>query len=278
MDKDPKVGIVIQAREGSTRLPGKVVMPVEGVPLLERLIRRMRMSRTAGGVIVATGAAEGNRAIASLCDAIGVECFFGSEENVLDRMLSAADRSGFETVVRVTADNPLIDPWGIDEAVSLFLEQGLDHLDNIWFGGYPHGAGSEVVSRTALAFSLREWTFKANLEHVTWGIRLNPRLFRNGFFQADPALHRPRLRFSVDHAEDLAVVRSIYRIFGGRDDIRLPEVIAFLDSHPDVAGMNAMHAESLPTREVLLAQQLQWDEDLAQRWAKYRGSGPPGEG
>lgn len=250
-------GIVIQARMGSSRFPGKTLTDVEGVTLLERLLRRMRMSRKAGEVVVATTTNPLDEAIERHCAALGVRCFRGSEEDCLQRMILAAKEAGITVVARITADNPLIDPWGIDRGFGFVEALGLDYLDGIQAEGYPHGSGFEIVRLAALELSLRTWDIPQNHEHVTWSIRRHLARFRHGIYVAAPAHRRDLYRYSVDHREDLEVVRAIYAAFGGRDDIRLAPLLEFLDSRPDLRALNQAFAGELPS----LARIRAWQEE-----------------
>lgn len=264
-----QIGIVVQARTCSTRLPGKVLQPIGGVSLLERLLRRMKMATETCGVVVATGDVPDNQPIIAECQRLCVTCVVGPEDDCLQRIIMAAEQAGFNSLVRVTADNPLIDPWGIDEAVQLFRAEDLEYLDNIQYHGYPHGAGCEVVSTRALQFSRLMWSVAENLEHVTWAVRRHLALFKHRFFHSPNCLHRPAYRFSVDHEEDLEVVRRIYQHFRWRDDIRLDEIVAFLDGHPEIVALNALWVEKLPTPENILAWQLETGPGIEELWKRF---------
>jgi spore coat polysaccharide biosynthesis protein SpsF len=264
------IGIIVQARMNSSRLPGKVLKAIGSEPLLERLLRRLRLSERADGLVVATGDVRDNQGIVELCRELGVECFIGSEENCLERIVGAERAYGFESIVRVTGDNPLTDPWGIDEAIPIFAERSLDYLDNINALGYPHGAGFEIIARRALEFSLEQWQMRENLEHVTWALRRHLALFRHDIFRAPHELVRQHYRLSVDHERDFQVVTCIYRHFGWRDDIRLHEIISFLDQHPELAALNTNGVEQLMRAQDLENWQLPIDDAVREAWSHYQ--------
>jgi spore coat polysaccharide biosynthesis protein SpsF (cytidylyltransferase family) len=266
-----RLGIVVQARAGSSRLPGKTLRPIGGVAMLERLLRRMRMVTEADGLIVATGDRPENQAIVSLCQTMGVACHVGSENNCLQRMLEAVRRQEYDSLVRITADNPLIDPQGIDAAIRQYRAEGLEYLDNICHGGYPHGAGCEVVSRRALEFSEQQWRMPENLEHVTWALRRHINLFKHAFFQAPPALHRPAYRFSVDQEVDFQVVEQLYALHGWRDDMTLAEIIACLDARPELVALNEQAAtDRLLTHDQLMAWQMPATPNEVEAWRSFK--------
>lgn len=248
-------GIVIQARMGSSRLPGKTLMDVGGVTLLERLLRRMRMSKMAEQIVVATTVNPLDKAIEDQCSTLGIRCFRGSEEDCLGRMIQASKEAGVEVLCRITADNPLIDPWAIDQGFEMMVSHNLDYLDNIQAEGYPHGGGFEIVRLDALEFSLKTWDEPLNHEHVTWSLRRHLARFRHGIYQSLPEHQRPRYRYSVDRQEDLEVVRAIYAGHDGRDDLRLTEVLGFLDLHPEIRALNEAFAGDIPSLATIRAWQ-----------------------
>src|SRR5262245_14314319 len=172
-----RVGIVIQARLGSNRLPRKVLRPVFGKPLLQRLCDRIGLSRETGVVVVATSDRPTDDAIARACDDWGVPVFRGPEDDVLARMTGAARAFGLTALVRVTADHPLTAPDGIDEVVRAFARSGAQYVHNCHRGGYPYGTGAEMISAAALESCDREATVPGEREHVTPMIRRNPGRF-----------------------------------------------------------------------------------------------------
>jgi spore coat polysaccharide biosynthesis protein SpsF len=265
-----RIGIVIQARTQSTRLPGKVLAPIGSATLLERLTRRMMLSRQSCALIVATGDHPDNRPIASHCRDLGVTCVTGSEEDCLSRIVLAAHTADLDGIVRVTADNPLTDPDAIDEGLWRWQAHGLDYLDNINGAGSPHGTGFEIIGRDVLEFSHATWNVPENREHVTWAVRRHLSLFAHEFLRVRPEHHRPHYRLSVDYPEDLAVVTRVYHRFGWRDEMRQGEIIAYLDGHRDVAALNAGLSDPLIAPETLRARQQPVDGATANAWAARR--------
>lgn len=261
-----RTGIVIQARSGSSRLPGKVLRSIGDSSLLDRLVRRMQAVTNVAEIVVATGSRPENRPIVELCQRASIDCFVGSEENCLERMVTAAQHHHLDLVVRVTADNPLTDPHGIAESVEIAEDADLDYFDNICHSGYPHGAGFEIISTRALEFSLQTWQMPENLEHVTWAIRRHLDLFRSDFFRAPAQLHRPDYRLSVDYEEDFTVVSAVYEHFDWRNDVALADIIGFLDQHPELVKHNSALGAHLMTAAELKAWQLPIDLATRQAW------------
>jgi spore coat polysaccharide biosynthesis protein SpsF len=234
-----RVVAIIQARMGSRRLPGKVLMDLEGEPMLARVVTRARRAATLQDVVVATTTSAADDAVARLCADRGWPCFRGSEDDVLDRYERAAAAFHIDVVVRITADCPLIEPALIDRVVREFLERrpAVDYACNFRPAvTFPEGLAVEVLTREALH---RAWQDDGNpswREHVTEYLLNHPELFRlHGVTNDRDHSH---LRWTVDQAEDLAFVRTIYRHFG-HDRFSWLDVLRVLEEHPDWSQINA---------------------------------------
>lgn len=208
-----KVLAMIQARMASTRLPGKVLMPVGGMPLLEVIVRRLGPAREVNEWMVATSNLARDEPIAQLCEHLGVGCFRGSEDDCLDRFYHGAQLSGAEVIVRLTADNPFVDPVFLDYAITEYLRRRSDFLSSALSGTYPYGLAVEVMARTVLETAWREADTPALREHVTSFIYQQRDRFRVSELMSDEPLGH--LRMTVDTEEDLLRVRRIFRRFGG---------------------------------------------------------------
>ena len=145
-----KTAAIIQARMGSTRLPGKVLAEVVGQPMLFHVVNRARRARTLDGVIVATSDSQADDVVSQFCREVGVTCFRGSEADVLDRYYQAARHFDIATIVRLTADCPLLDPLVVDRVVQAFETGGCDFVSNTFERSFPDGLDTEVFSRDAL--------------------------------------------------------------------------------------------------------------------------------
>jgi spore coat polysaccharide biosynthesis protein SpsF len=161
-------GAIVQARMGSSRLPGKVLLDLAGRPALDRLLERLERSRTLEAVVVATSRHERDDAIASLCTRRGTRVFRGSEDDVLDRYFRAATECGFSVIVRITADCPLIDPSLVDEMVRFFLARPEDFelVTNRHPLTYPDGLDVDVMSLESLRRAWSEAKTPYQREHV----------------------------------------------------------------------------------------------------------------
>ncbi len=229
---------ILQARLSSRRLPGKVLKPILGRPMLERQLERLRRSRRMDGLVVATSTDPSDDAIAVLCRSLGVECFRGSLEDVLDRFYRAALRHSPRAAVRLTADCPLADPDVIDRLVELHAAGGYDYTSNTLVRTYPDGLDAEVVALACLEVAWREAALSSEREHVTPFIYNHPQRFRLGNL-AQPA-DLSHLRWVVDEPEDLAFVSAIYEaLYPGNTAFVTADVLALLADRPEIAAMMA---------------------------------------
>lgn len=226
---------VIQARMGSTRLPGKVLAELGGAPLLERMVDRAAKSTLLDGICIATSDRLEDRRVLELAQRIGVDAYVGSENDVLDRMVKAARQQGASTVVRLTGDCPLLDPQVIDKAVGLFLDGEWDYVSNTLLPTYPDGLDVEVVSMEALETALREALLPSEREHVTPFIKNRPERFRLHNFRHERDLSH--LRFTVDAPEDLLFVRTLYARLAN-EMVPLSEMLDILDQEPGLLVVN----------------------------------------
>jgi spore coat polysaccharide biosynthesis protein SpsF (cytidylyltransferase family) len=223
---------------GSSRLPGKVLHPVAGKPLLGHLLDRLALARRLDGVIVATSQRPENDAIEAYCRSRGTPCFRGDEDDVLGRMLGALRARNATVGVTVFGDCPLIDPAIVDHMVEVFQQAGgcYDFVGNDLRTTYPPGMEVEVYAMAAFEDSAQRCTDPAIREHGTLYIRQNPDRYRLCSVEAPPELHRPELELEIDTAEDLLVLGPVLEQFPAGTP--LAEVIAFLDAHPDLAAAN----------------------------------------
>ena len=230
--KSPRTVCIIQARMGSSRLPGKVLKPLLTRPLLWWGVTRVRACQRVDEVVVATTTLPSDDVIADYCQQEGFPCFRGSEEDVLDRYYQAALCFQANQVVRVTSDCPLIEPTIIDAMTLRFQENaGLDYLSNtITPRTFPRGLDAEVFSMKALARAWQEDDNSAWREHVTPFLYRHPETFALDVFVNDTDYSG--MRWTVDTAEDLAFVQQIYDYFG-HGAFSWRDALAALETHPE---------------------------------------------
>ena len=234
----PRVVIIVQARMGSSRLPGKVLMDLHGRPLLERQIERLRRSMTADAIVIATSTHARDDAIVQAAERLGLGVFRGQEDDVLARYAGAADVFGADVVVRVTADCPLIDPGILDRCVArLLADDELDYVSNTIERTYPRGLDVEVLRHGVLEVAHREAAEPDDREHVTRFVWRQPERFRLGGEAA--AEDHSALRWTVDTQEDLDVVRAVYdALYPERPDFDYGDALAHAAEYPDVHARN----------------------------------------
>jgi spore coat polysaccharide biosynthesis protein SpsF len=227
---------VVQARTGSSRFPGKVLAELEGAPLLTQELRRLRRARMLDEIVVATTTSEGDDAVVELAEREGVRWYRGSETDVLGRYVAAAREAGAESVVRVTADCPLLDPEVVDLVVARLHESEaeLDYASNVVERSFPQGLDVEAFFVDVLERLNRLASSPSAREHVTWYLRFeHPELFLVGSVDAED--DDSDLRWTVDTPSDLELVRRLYR------DLRLAdmpyayrEIVAYVRSQADL--------------------------------------------
>lgn len=241
MTRNPAVVAIVQARMGSSRLPGKVLLDIGGEPMLFRVVVRARRAQTLGKVIVATTTDASDDPIAQFCRARGFPFFRGDSLDVLDRYYQTARFFEAETVVRLTADCPMIDPGEIDRTVRAFFDANVDFAANRlpppWKRTTPIGEDTEVVTFDVLAEAWRNADAKYAREHVM------PYFYEEeGRFKILLVDHHPdigHLRLTVDTPDDLRLVREVYSHFGNSDDFTLAEILGLLRQHPKLTQINA---------------------------------------
>ncbi len=209
-----KVLLVVQARVGSSRLPGKVLLPVAGAPLLQRLLERIRSAQSRFDVVVATTTSPEDDVIRSLCDRIGARCFSGHPTDLLDRHHGAARAHGADVVIKVPSDCPLIDPAIVDRVLAAFLDgpRSYDYVSNLHPATYPDGNDVEVMTFDALDAAWREAQRPFEREHTTPFLWERPERFRIGNVAWDdgPDMSMTH-RFTIDYPDDYAFVAARLR-------------------------------------------------------------------
>lgn len=242
-------GAIVQARMGSTRLPGKVLMPAAGKPMLGHLLSRLSFSTKLDKTVVATSTEKRDDAIEAFCRGLDVAVFRGSERDVLDRYHGAARAHGIDVIVRITADCPLIDPTLVDETVSFFEAHGdeYDIATNRHPLTYPDGLDFDVIPRTMLDEAWARATAPHHREHVV------PFFWESGYRvhnDEDPTRAFWRHRWTLDYPEDLELIRRILEALHreGRFFTR-HEILAYLERHPDLPALNAKYIPREPGQE-----------------------------
>ncbi len=235
MDTLMKVVAIVQARMGSTRLPGKVMKLIGGRPMIEILLSRLSRAEEVDEIVVATSEDPLNQPLVDHVRSLGYRCHQGSESDVLDRYYQTAKLFSADVVIRITGDCPLIDPALVDECVRQFKNSGVDYLSNAIPPTYPDGLDCEVFSFRALEQAAVEATAPAHREHVT------PYLRESGQFTTSHVageIDCSQERWTVDEPEDLEVVAEIFAHFAPRTDFPWSEIMELRNAQPSLFHTN----------------------------------------
>lgn len=209
---------VIQARTGSTRLPGKVMFPLSGEPVLAHVVRRVATAETVDEVVVATSTQQNDDIVARYAERFGATAFRGSEEDVLGRVHGAAADCDADLVVRITADCPLIDPDTIDHLVERVTRTNAQYVSNVRDRTFPRGLDTEVFTMASFDTVTAESTTDAQREHVTPFYRAHPERFdladvtSDAVFEQSWMRERTDLRLTLDEADDYELLRTVYDV------------------------------------------------------------------
>ena len=248
-----RVVAAIQARTGSSRLPRKVLSDLCGRTLIERVVERARLARAVDEVVVLTSREPGDDELEALCLSRGIRVRRGSEGDVLSRYLEMAQEFEPDFVVRITGDCPLIEPAFIDHQLSALLSSGADFTRLAPGGVDGTLCGMGVLSTRALRAAAKS-TDPRDREHVgTFFFQTQRERFRWQDIEVDGVYRRQGLRLTVDEAEDLELVRTVFEEFAPfpkSADFLTADVIRWLDAHPEVAAINGAVRDSADNREL----------------------------
>lgn len=231
--------IIIQARMDSSRLPGKILMQLEGKSILEHVVNSLKFSKLCNKIIVATTINETDDSIETLCNELNVYCFRGSSDDVLNRYYECAKLYQGDLIVRITCDNPLIDPTLVDEAIKICKEKNCDYVSNMIHQTYPIGYLVEVLKFDILKQNNDEIHDALTREHVTHDIRTNIMMYKIKEFFAPENLQRPNWRLTVDYENDYELMKKIFKnLYKLNSYISYSDVVTFLDNNPELLKIN----------------------------------------
>lgn len=232
-----KILAIIQARTGSTRLPGKSILKILDKPMLERVIDRVSKSKLISDLIVATTINKEDLKIVKICANKGIRIYCGSEDDVLDRFYQAAKNVKPENVVRITADCPLMDYKVIDRVIKHHLNTNADYTSNVLKESFPDGEDVEIFKYDALRESALNAKLASEREHVTLYIRNNPEKYKLENVENDIDLSSKR--WTVDNKEDFDFIEELYVALGRKDEFFGMEVtLDYLKNHKKLESIN----------------------------------------
>jgi len=239
--------VVIQARTGSSRLPGKILMPLAGRPLLARMIERVRAASFPFECVVATTTEASDDPVRALCRSLDVACFSGHPTDLLDRHYRAALPYGADAVVKIPSDCPLIDPAVIDRVLHCYAERRgrVDYVSNLHPATYPDGNDVEIMTAGVLEEAWREATLPFEREHTTPFIWERPGRYRLGNCPWETGNNFSMShRWTIDYPEDYEFIRAVYDELwsAGGKPFTLGDILALLERRPALASINARYA------------------------------------
>ena len=231
---------ILQARLSSSRLPGKVLKPIMGKPMLAYQLERLARCKKIDHLIVATSDHPEDQAIADLCNELNVSCFHGPLEDVLARFYLAAEKYQPTHIVRLTGDCPLADPELIDELITLHVEGGYDYCSNCHIPSYPDGLDAEILTYQSLKTIYQLAQTPAEHEHVTYYVHQHKADFNIGLLSRTPSL--AQLRWTVDEPADFELVKHIYeRLYPLNPNFRTNDILSLIEREPELATLNTQH-------------------------------------
>ena len=224
--------VIIQARMGSTRLPGKVLKNYKGFNLLNVLIKRLKRSKKIDDIIIATTKSTEDDKIVKFCKLYSIKYFRGSKSNVLNRYFETAKKYNIENIIRITSDCPLIDPLIMDKMIDQFRKKKIDYLSNTYPepSTYPDGMDIEIFNFNSLYLANKYSIKKTEKEHVTLYMRRSNK-FR--IYKENLRINKSNYRITVDYLKDFILFKKIIDKFGNKIFfLKMKEIIKFLDENP----------------------------------------------
>ncbi|MGN6638136.1 MAG: cytidylyltransferase domain-containing protein [Mucilaginibacter sp.] len=241
-----RILIVVQARMGSSRLPGKVMLPLLGKSLLARMIERLQMVCRPAQIIIATSVNSEDDIIEQEAVNIDVPCFRGSPENLLERHYLASVKHNADIVLKIPSDCPLIDPRIVDEVLDFFFDHPgkYDYVSNLHPATWPDGNDVEVMTMYCLGKTWRMATRHLELEHTTPYIWENPDQFRVGNVSWDSDKdYSMSHRFTIDYSEDYEFIKRVYEELYPTDPaFSCQDIVELLTKNPEIYHINSMYA------------------------------------
>lgn len=246
MNDQIKIVTVIQARIGSTRLPGKVMMPLAGKPLLLRQYERIRAAKLIDKIIIATTTEEIDNTIVDLCIDNNINYYRGNSTDLLDRHYKAVITYSADAVVKIPSDCPLIDPGVIDNVLKYYIDNynKFDFISNLHPASYPDGNDVELMTMNALTDAWHNAKNKLEREHTTPYFWENPEKFRIGNLLWETGKdYSMSHRFTIDYPEDYEFVKIIYdELFSDENIFSLDDILSLLEKNPEIRNINSKYA------------------------------------
>ncbi|MDD4611359.1 MAG: glycosyltransferase family protein [Patescibacteria group bacterium] len=228
---------IIQARYGSTRLPGKVLLPLGGKTVIEQVISRVNQAKKIDKIILATTTKEEDDALEQICLKAGIDYFRGSEDDVLDRYYQAAKKFEAKNIIRITGDCPLLDPEIVDKIINIYKESGVDYATNVIPPTFPDGLDAEIFSFSILEKAWHETSLASQREHVTIYFWQNQGIFKQKHL--NNGIDLSTRRWVLDNPEDYEFMKQVFaKLYPVKPNFRLNDLLKFFTDNPEIEKIN----------------------------------------
>lgn len=242
MNKPIKIVTVIQARTGSSRLPNKIFLPLFNKPLLYRMYERVKYSKLAGEIVIATTNDQSDDKVEELCKEYSIECFRGHPTDLLDRHYQAAKLFNADAVVKIPSDCPLIDPNIIDRVLQFYIDnvENYDFVSNLHPATYPDGNDVEIISFNSLKIAWENAKRELEREHTTPYFWENPDIFNIGNVVWETCLdYSMSHRFTIDYEKDYNFIKQVYdELYPINNKFALHDILDLLERKPEIRKIN----------------------------------------
>ncbi len=234
-----KTAITIQARMTSTRLPGKILLPALNRPLLELMIERLRRIEAVDKIILCTTTNETDDILADLSALWEIECFRGSEHDVMSRVLSAAKHFEIDTIIETTSDCPLIDPNICSQVIDEFHVSKSEYCSNVYERSFPIGMDVQVFSTDVLEDAFSRTEDPEEREHVSLFIYRHPEIYNLSWITAPESQKDPNLRLTLDTPEDYDLIKKLYELlYPTNPNFSLDDILQLITRIPELRKIN----------------------------------------
>lgn len=234
-----RIVATIEARMTSTRLPGKVLLPAMGRPMLNHLVTRLRSVPSVNEIVLATTTNATDDALACFADVEHISVCRGSETDVMQRVIDAAESLNADIIVEITGDCPIIDPDIVEQTIRMFKFHKAEYVSNCHIRSYPDGMDSQVFRLETLKRSASMTHDPLDREHVSLHMRNNPALFPQIHLVAPPSMHWPELGLTLDEHDDYELLKKIIEYFGSENPLfSCLDVIRLLRQKPEWVEIN----------------------------------------
>lgn len=234
-----KIVATIEARMTSSRLPGKVLLPACGQPMLYHLVQRLKAVPSIQEIVLATTTNETDDVLVDFAAEVGIRSYRGSEDDVMSRVIGAAESVAADVIVEITGDCPIIDPDLVEQTIRMYLHHDAAYASNTHISSYPNGMDTQVFSLEALKQSASMTNDPLDREHVSLHIRNHPDIFPHVHLIAPPSLNWSNLGLTLDEQEDyILLTKIIEALYPGNPVFSCLEVIRLLQANPDWLEIN----------------------------------------